>query len=135
MADSIGADFSGLRNLAADLGALADSAIPNVAKALRVTAQNVKEDWRDDAKRIDRGHAKAYPSSIDYDIKTEKAGEISAEIGPNLAKNQGSLGFLEEAPGRVANAPQGNARRALAKNVEDFERGILKAVGGVSDVG
>jgi hypothetical protein len=132
MGDNIGADFSGLRNLAADLGALEAKTIPNVRKALEVTARHVKDDWRKNAQSIDDRAARRYPYSVDYDMKFED-GEISAEIGPNLSKSQGPLGFLEEAPGRVANAPQGNARRALAKNVEDFERGILKATGGVTD--
>jgi hypothetical protein len=127
-------DFSALRNLTADLGKLADEAIPNVAKALEVTARHVKSDWRDNAKRVDRNKAKAYPYSIDYDMHLETDGQISAEIGPNLEKNQGSLGILEEARGGVKTHPQQNARRALAKNVEDFERGILKAVGSITDV-
>jgi hypothetical protein len=132
MSDGIQFDSSGLRNLAADLGVIAAKAIPNVRKAVEVSARNVKDDWRKNAAKVDKGAARRYPSSIDYDLKFED-GQIGAEVGPNLGKAQGSLGFLEEAPGRVANAPQGNARRALAKNVDDFQAGITKAVGSIAD--
>lgn len=124
-------DVSGVRNLAADLGKLSAEALPNVVKALQVTANNVKKDWRTEAQRKNRRRARAYPYSITYDVKVTGKG-VTAEIGPDLSKNQGQLGFLEESPGGVKSAPQGNARRALAANIDDFEQGILKAAGSVN---
>ncbi|MEO5920613.1 MAG: hypothetical protein ABIQ01_05660 [Pseudolysinimonas sp.] len=124
----IGFDFSSLNTLAADLGELAAEVIPNVEKAVEVTARHIKDDWRDEAKKRNPAHARAYPYSVDYDMEN-KDGAISAQIGPNLGKNQGSLGILEEASGDVRAAPQGNARRAVRNNLADFEKGLLKAAG------
>lgn len=121
-------DFSGIRALTADLGTIPERIIPNVRKALEVTARNIKDDWRDNAKKANPVHARRYPSTIDYDLELDRDGSISAEIGPNLDRGgQAPLGFLEEAKGGVASTPQGNARKALRKNLADFERGILKA--------
>jgi len=133
MADSISFDFSGLTQLAADLGKVPDNIGPNLVKALAVTAGKMKKDWRESAKgNIRAGHARAYPYSISYDITSNagadgKANEVVAEIGPDLAKAQGALGIIEEAPGGVRGTPQGNARKALANNARDFETGVLKA--------
>ena len=125
-------DFSGLNTLTADLGTVPAKVIPKARQALEVSARNIKDDWRAEAKQANgRGHAKRYPGSIDYDLILDKDGSIGAEIGPNLAKVQGSLGILEESPGDVASAPQGNARKALRKNLADFEKGVLKATEGV----
>jgi hypothetical protein len=123
-------DFSGVMELTADMGAAAARVIPNVRKTVEVSARNIKEDWRAEAKKANRGHAKEYPSAINYDMELDTDGSIGAEIGPVLGA-QGSLGILEEAPGGVASAPQGNARRALRNNLADFEKGILKATEGV----
>jgi len=133
MPDGISFDFSALTNLVADLGRVPETAGPLIAKALTVSATKGKKLWQANAKaHIGAGHAKAYPYSIDYDI-TNNAGagglanEITAEIGPNLARAQGALGILEETPGGVKGAPQGNARKALAAISADFEKGILIA--------
>lgn len=130
MPDGINFDFTDLLKLEADLGLITEATtIHKVRQAVEVTARNVKNDWRDNAKASNPEHAKGYPYAIDYDLDLKKDGEISAEIGPKIG-GQGSLGFLEEAPGGVRAAPQGNARRAVAKNIADFEEGILLATEG-----
>jgi hypothetical protein len=133
MAQSSGVsfDFGGIQQLAADLGEIPREVIPKVRQAVEVTARNIKEDWRAEAKKSNRKHARGYPSSVDYDMELGHSGEIGAEIGPDLGKNQGSFGFLEEAKGDVSAAPQGNARKALRNNLSDFEKGILKATEGL----
>jgi len=130
--DGIDFDFSGVNALVATLGAVPAHVIPRARQAVEITARNIKTDWRDEAQQANAGgHARRYPSSVDYDMELDKDGSIGAEIGPNLAKSQGQLGFLEESPGDVASAPQGNARKALRKNLADFEAGALKATEGM----
>lgn len=125
---SLGFDFSEMDKLAADLADAPAEVIPRVRKAVEVTARGIKDSWRDAAKsKVDRGHAKRYPSSIDYDMLLDTDGVIGAEIGPSLTKAQGALGFLEDAPGGVRSTPQRNREKSLADNIEDFERGLLKA--------
>lgn len=130
MSDGIEFDFSELNKLAADIGNVPASVIPNVRKAVEVTARNIKDDWRDAAKRANPGHARRYPSTIDYDMQLDFDGAIGAVIGPKLG-GQGSLGFLEEAGGGVRAAPQRNVDKALRNNLADFEKGILKATEGL----
>lgn len=133
MGDVIGFDFSGLNSLAADLGHVPDTAGPLIFKALQVTSLKIKRDWQESAKEHrGAGHAKKYPYSIDFDLSNNGEGggpanKLESVIGPNLSKGQGALGILEETPGGVRGAPQGNARRALRQNLADFERGVLNA--------
>ena len=132
MADSggINFDFSELNKLAADLGSASVELIPNVRKAVEFTARNIKDDWRDNAKKANRGHAKRYPTAIDYDMQLDRDGVIGAEIGPKLG-GQGSFGFLEDAPGGIRSAPQRSVEKALRANLSDFEKGLLKATEGL----
>lgn len=119
-------DFSELNALSADLGEVPSKAIPLVRRAVEVTARHLKDDWRDEARRSNPGHARKYAGQITYTMKLDSDGEIGAEVGPRLV-GQGSFGFLEDAPGGVAAKPQRNVDRALRKNLADFEKGILMA--------
>lgn len=122
-------DFTELDRLAADLGKVPTQTRQNVRKAVEVTARGIKDDWRGFAKGPSGRHARAYPSSIDYDIdgvgSGNTSGEIAAEIGPNLGRKQGALGFLEEG---VDQTPGQNAIPVVVRaNEPDFIRGVLRA--------
>lgn len=129
--EGISFDFAELLTLSADFGDAAIEVIPKSRAALEITARNIKDDWADAADAANPSHARRYGRSVDYDMELDTDGSIAAEIGPNLARAQGSFGFLEDAPGDVAAAPQGNARKALRKNLADFEKGQLKATEGL----
>ena len=122
--DGFSFDFSELNTLAADLGAAPVKVIPFARKAVEVTARNVKDAWRKEAKR--KG-LKRYSTAIDYDMKLKTDGMIGAEIGPNLGKAQGTFGFVEDAPGGVKSSPQHAGRNAAKSNEADFEKGLLQA--------
>lgn len=128
MADSFSTDFSELMTLAADLGAAPTKAIPNIRKAVEVTARNVKDDWAKGAKRTG---LRGYAASIDYDMKLDTDGSIGAEIGPNLGRAQGMFGLVEDAPGGVRSAPQHAGRKAAKANEADFIEGLSKAIGDI----
>jgi len=122
-------DFSEMDKLVADLADAPTAVIPGVRKAVEDTALGIKESWRDDARSLNgRGHARRYPGAIDYDMQLDTDGVIGAEIGPNLAKKQGSLGFLDEAPGGVRSRPQRSREKAIKENAEEFDRRIEKAL-------
>jgi len=129
--DSIVFDFSEVNKLVADLNAAPLRVIPNLRKAVEVTARNVKDDWQKNSASRSGIHAKKYPSSVDYDLKLNFDGQIGAEIGPNLGKAQGPLGILEDATGGVRSRPQHAGRDALQSNEADFEKGIRIAVDGL----
>lgn len=122
---SIEYDFSDLMKLAADLGKVPADVAPNVKKAVQVTALKVKKDWSAEAKRS--GLA-GYAASVDFDLKESRSG-VEAEIGPNLGRNQGSFGFVEDGGGGVKSAPQHAGRNASRKNEADFVTGLEKAIG------
>lgn len=130
MSDSVDFDFSELNRLVADLGEAPKKSIPKIRQAVEVSARNVKDAARETAKAASGSHARRYPGSIDYDMKLDTDGEIGAEIGPNLGKSQGALGFLEDAPGGVKAKPQHALRDASKETEKDFIKGILLATEG-----
>jgi hypothetical protein len=123
MAD--GDDFSDMFDLAADLTAAAETALPFIEKALEVTARSIKDDWKQGAEvsREDWNFADDYSASITYE-KKHSPGEIGIEIGPELGRPGGSGGFLEEASGDVRSAPQHAGRDAVRANEDDFVEGL-----------
>lgn len=125
VADGISIDSSELDRLAADLGAAPAKASTNIRKAVQVTAQLVRDDWREpwQGSATVPGAAR----SISYDTKGVTGSGVSAEIGPELG-GQGSLvGLFEEGDARNVGA-RGFGLAALQKNMGDFERGLTKAV-------
>lgn len=113
-----------LYSLAADLTASGAAVRPFARKAIQVTAHHIKDDWRAGA---NRSGLHGYAADITYETR-ELAGGIVAEIGPTPDGDQGSFGFVEDAPGGVHSAPQHAARDALENNEEDFIRGVDAAV-------
>lgn len=121
-------DFSDVLKLTADFGAADNRLIPFVRKAVERTARNVKDDWADNIRKANHhGSTRRYSYSVDYDLMLDADGSIGAEIGPNRDKKGGRHGFLEEANGDVTAPPQHSGRKAAAKNVADFEAGLLQA--------
>lgn len=116
--------FDELYDLAADLTSAPEKALRNVDKAIKFTSVELKQDWQQGAARTG---LEGYSRSIDFDMHYA-ANEISSEIGPNLDKNQGSLGIVEDAPGGVRSAPQHAGRDALEANEPDFHRGLEIAI-------
>lgn len=112
-----------LRALSADLRAAGGKVRPFARKALEVTGRSIKDDWSENA---DRTGLSGYAASVDYELKSGLS-EISVEVGPNLGKNQGSFGFVEDGGGGVQSAPQHAGRDALEANEDDFYDGLAKA--------
>lgn len=115
-----------LDGLIRDLGAAPAKALPNIRKAVEVSSRLMKDEWQSEAKLVNTGHARRYPSTITYDI-FNTIGGVRGEIGPHLG-GQGSLGFLEESPGGVRSAPQRNWQKPFKKVAKDFEDGLAKAL-------
>lgn len=119
------ADFHELDDFAALL-ADGNAKLPGlVVKALGISALKGKRAWQTAAKGS--RHLPAYPSSIDYDDVKISGGDITTELGPNLGRNQGSLGIVEDSPGGVRGAPQRNYVKAEKVIEDDLPKGLLKA--------
>lgn len=117
-------DFSELLRLDADLRDAPAEAVKRVVSALKYTSVEIKRDW---AQGAERNGLTGYAASVDFDV-TVTPTEISSDIGPNLGRNQGSFGFVEDAVGDVRSAPQHAGRDALRANEPDFVRGLEIAV-------
>lgn len=115
-------DFSEVHKLAADLAAAPLKVLPNVQKALEVTARHVKDDWADDWSGST--HVPGGAASITYDVHP-----LTAEIGPELRGQGPVAGMLEF--GTPNTGPRMFGAAALKKNEGDFVRGMLKATEGV----
>lgn len=132
-------DFSELDKLFVDLGEAPTKMIPLVRKAVEVTARNIKDEWRKDAKRAGGRYFPRYADSIDYELGLNKDGEITAEIGPNMSDHgvltrsvgrpsvKGGIaaawGIIET--GGITGQPATNSgRKALNNNKQDFVKGI-----------
>lgn len=113
-------DFSELAGLAADMSKAPAAASRNILSAIKFTSVELKRDWVQGAERTG---LTGYAYSVDFDVSVS-ADDIVSEIGPNLNRNQGSLGFVEDAPGDVRSAPQHAGRDALRANEDDFFRGL-----------
>jgi len=125
MADGFSVDSGSLERLTADLGALVAENVRPFRQAVEITARHVKDEWRDRLKGSE--YVPGGPGTVTYDIAVTRDG-IEAEIGPELGRKQASIvGILET--GTPSNpSGRGFGVRALADNVEDFERGISKAI-------
>lgn len=118
-----GYDFSDLDRLAADLGDGAD-ALPNVKKAVQVTAFKVKTAWR--TKLGGSSTLPGLPAALSYDVEAD-SGSVDAEIGFDKSKFQGPLGNISEF-GAPTVAPRGFGLASLEENQADFVTGIEKAI-------
>jgi hypothetical protein len=119
-------DVSELFDLAADLGEVPLKVIPNVRKAVEVTARHVNDDWRKAASRTGLG---GYAADVTHDMKFVD-GAIGAEVGPTPG-DSGSFGLVEDANGGVKSAPQHAGRDAARKNEPDLIKGISEAAGDI----
>lgn len=113
-------DFSGIGDLAKDIAAVPKAAHRNVVKAIQFTSVEIKKDWQQGAARTG---LQGYAASVDFDLK-DSPYTVSSEIGPNLGRNQGQLGLVEDGGGDVHSAPQHAGRDALEANEDDFVRGL-----------
>ena len=82
----------GLRQFTVDLTAATSDALPNIKKAIGISALKGKRAWQQAA----RGHRflGSYPASIDYDPVDSN---FSTELGPNPNRRGSSgLGIVED---------------------------------------
>lgn len=131
-----------MNRLCADLEASPRETWPFVARALGRTAERIKDRWAENLGGVSNpGSAfKHVGRSIDYDLGVsgvslaqEALGirgggrGLEAEIGPNLAKPQGTFaGWFEEGQANIPALHPG--QEALRANEADFEAGIAAAI-------
>lgn len=110
-------DLGELRALLHDV---ATEVTPRARRVLVRGALNIKNDWR--RRWSGLAHAPALPYAISYDTAS-RGYTASAEIGPDKAKRQGSLGNLIEY-GSVNNPPHPGGSPALDAEEPKFQRAL-----------
>lgn len=124
-------DFSELAAFSNVMAGVERDMIPNARKNVEFAARESKDVWQGAARGPSGRHARRYPGSIDYTMQLDTDGSIGAEVGPNINRSQGSLGFLDEGGGGVAAAPQHAGRKAAKVAEKELEIGALKALKGL----
>lgn len=128
MADSIGSDASELGRLAADLGKVADNAVPNIRKALDVTSGKIRKTWREKLGRSPT--LPGLPGALSWDVTGEASltgSVLQSEIGFDKQRYQGPLGNISEF-GTPTVTGRGFGLASLHENEADFQRGLEIAI-------
>ena len=133
MPDGMTFDFSKLTQHSASLAAAPRLAGPFLRSAVMVTSGRVKKEAAQTVGRSAMWSAAA--ASIGYDLVAEPGEALStltSHIGYDKSRAAGALGNLREygapdSPGGSL-APHNDLLRAMENNVEDFERGVRRAL-------
>jgi hypothetical protein len=126
--DRVTADTSELRTLSRDFGSAAEGAERQVRRTIQRAAFNIKKDLQDEASTSASFHR--MPASISYETWEEPGAGVFAEIGPEIGRQQGSLGFIAY-EGTARNGPVfPDPAGALEREAEAFERYMAAAVAG-----
>lgn len=80
-----------LRALGVDLEDVAQSA-PELRAVFRKGASDLKDLWRDNARKTAGDHGRLYPNAITYETHLTAAG-VEAEVGPEKDRPQGNMSF------------------------------------------
>ena len=83
-------------------------------------AKQLRNDWRDNARRTARRHGKHYPRSITHE---QIDGEAIYEVGPDSALPQGGMGRGFEW-GSVNQPPHLDMTQAIVSVPERFEKAV-----------
>jgi hypothetical protein len=113
-------DFHELTRLKADIEREAHQIVSETGAVVKKGAMNVKTDWRSNAAASSGRHARLYPATIDFDMKSD----LEAEIGPQK-RGQGNLGHLLEY-GTATSGPHDDGKRAADKEEPRFEKELEK---------
>jgi len=120
-------DTTELRQLEHDLGRVSERAAEQVRKTMQKAAFNIKKDMQAEAEGSK--HFPGMPASISYET-WEKRDEIAAEIGPEIGRRQGSLGFIAY-EGTARNGPRfPDPQGALDREADAFEAYLAAAIAG-----
>lgn len=115
-------------SLAADMLKAAAAAPAAAAAVVKKGANNVKKDAADNVRQSAPKHARLAAAAISYDNPEVTPYRVSAEIGYDKDKPQGSLGNLLEYGSRN-NPAHRDLGRALDKEAPGFEKFLTDIAG------
>lgn len=141
MGDGATFDFSQITQLSADLGKAPADAGENIYKAFTVTSAKVKKSWQQ--KLSGTPDVPFGPLTITYDVGTNAsifreagggakaaANQIVSEIGAEDGRKQAPIVAVLEYGAPINNLPpHGYGAASLQENSDDFENGLLLAIG------
>lgn len=123
---SFSVELSGVKELQAVVQSAGRNIYPNVRKAVEVTARNVKDDAKRNAREVLGEHVRHQPSTYQYEIERLGAGVVEGRVGPVKGWKQAAIPLEYGTP---FTAPKPALGPALEANVEDFIHGLNLAVG------
>lgn len=123
--DGFTVDTSELRRLSIDLGRAPERAAGHVRATTQRAAFNIKRDLQDEAQGSPS--FARMPMSITYDTWEDRDG-VTAEIGPEIGKAQGSLAFIAYEGTATAGPRFPDPAGALERESELYLRYLAEAV-------
>lgn len=126
MSDDIEITLDGDEELRAAFEVAPHTLASALLRAVDGSAAALQRDWRSGARRSSGTHGRHYPSSITHDV-TIQDGAVTADIGPERGKLQGSMGAGFEY-GSVHQPPHLDGATAFADNAARFEDTVQAAV-------
>ncbi|MCS4277719.1 hypothetical protein M2390_002928 [Mycetocola sp. BIGb0189] len=124
----MGIDSSEVRSLSASLGEIPDKSLKKVRQATEVTARKTKDSWK--GKLAGGKYLPHLSRAVSYELKGHigiGGVKLSAEIGVEKGSAQGPLAVFDEF-GSINNAGTSNGANSLVENVDDFVKGLEKAM-------
>ncbi|HET7386850.1 MAG TPA: hypothetical protein VFJ19_09345 [Nocardioidaceae bacterium] len=115
-----------LADLARDLHKAAAELPERTAAVVEHAAVNLKNGWRENARRSAGKHGKHYPASIGYDELRRNGGNVWTDVGPDSSMPQGGMSFEY---GSRNQPPHLDGNRAADVEAPRF----LKAMGDLAD--
>lgn len=109
-----------LDKLAADLGAAADGVHRRAREVVETNAEQLRNQWRDNARATGRRHATHYVQAITAEQIPASDG-IAWEIGPDSAMKQGGMSFEF---GSVNQPPHLDGMRAAVQQEPKFAKDL-----------
>ena len=119
-------DASDLNRLSADLGKISAGTTKAMFGVFKDGAEDLRDQWRANARETSGQHGRHYPNSITYDVNPGL--NIEFEVGPDPRLKQGSMGPGFEF-GSVNQPPHLDGQRATDEVVPRLEKRVDGALG------
>ena len=120
-----GIDTSELKALSADLGKISGATTKAMYGVFKEGAEDLRDQWRENARETSGAHGRHYPKSITYDVNPGL--NIEFEVGPDPRLKQGSMGPGFEY-GSVNQPPHLDGQRAADQVVPKIAQRVDSAM-------
>lgn len=114
-----------LDELAVDLGDVPERAAPAILQVTRRAAANMKRELQSEA--VGSRRFRGVRPSISWDVEVDAEG-VSAEVGPEIGRRQGSLGFIAYEGSATSGPRFPDPMGALEREAEPYAAWLSRVV-------